>query len=413
MIPTTPSEREPILDALRGFAILGILLVNIEVMRGSEWLVAMGGGSVAASALPDRIVQFAIGWLASGKFLSSLAILFGIGAALIAARSWRAGESPRPLLTRRYVCLMLFGIAHMLFFPGDILFLYGFTGVILLAFVTLRVGTLLGWSAALLAAYSALSLRYWAIVYRSDVLRTGVEPPADSFTTFFDELRAQTVAAFTAGGWSDIFAAQARQAMLLQMAQLSALPWVLALFLFGFAIARADMLKDLAKHRALLRRGALIGLALGLPANIGLGLIGPLAAFGAPPQTEPIWVTRWASFGQTIGAPVLAVGYLCALALFCLRRGAIGPLVAVGRMALTAYLLQSALALGVFAGLRLYDRLSSASALLVVGAIWAVLLVICPLWLRRFRLGPVEWLWRSLTYGRAQTLLVARGGRMY
>jgi len=78
--PTTPSEREPILDALRGFAILGILLVNIEVMRGSAWLVAMGGGSVAASALPDRIVQFAIGWLASGKFVSTLAILFGIGA---------------------------------------------------------------------------------------------------------------------------------------------------------------------------------------------------------------------------------------------------------------------------------------------------------------------------------------------
>ena len=67
MTPITPSEREPILDALRGFAILGILLVNIEVMRGSEWLVAMAGDSVAPSALPDRMVQFAIGWLAAGK----------------------------------------------------------------------------------------------------------------------------------------------------------------------------------------------------------------------------------------------------------------------------------------------------------------------------------------------------------
>jgi uncharacterized protein len=78
-------------------------------------------------------------------------------------------------------------------------------------------------------------------------------------------------------------------------------------------------------------------------------------------------------------------------------------------MALTAYVVQSALALAVFAGLRLYDRLSTASALIVVASIWAVLLVICPLWLRWFRIGPVEWLWRSLTYGRAQALRVSRG----
>jgi uncharacterized protein len=281
------------------------------------------------------------------------------------------------------------------------------TGLILLAFVMLRVRTQLWWSAVLLAIYSALSLR-WALVYRADTLRV-VEPTADSFTSFVDELRAETIAAFTTGGWSDIFAAHAWQALLLQIAQLFALPWILALFVFGFAIARAGILKDPGKHRELLRRGALFGLGLGLPANIGLGLIGPLAGFGAPPQTEPIWITRWAAFGQTIGAPVLAVGYACALSLFLLRRGAIGPLVAVGRMALTAYLLQSALALAVFAGLRLYDRLSTTSALLAVGIIWAVLLVICPLWLRWFRLGPVEWLWRSLTYGRAQALRVSRG----
>ncbi|MGZ5146574.1 MAG: DUF418 domain-containing protein [Burkholderiales bacterium] len=408
MTPTSAAEREPVLDALRGFAILGILAVNIEVMRGSEWLVAMAGGSVAASALPDRIVQFAIGWLATGKFISTLAILFGIGAALIAGRSLRAGESPRTPLARRYVCLMVFGIAHMLLFPGDILFLYGLTGLILLAFVMLQVRTLLAWSATLLATFSAMSLRQWVLVYRTDAFRSGVAPTPDSFTTFLDELRVDTVVAFTTGGWSDIFAVHAWQALLLQTSQLYALPWVLALFLFGFAIARAGILNDLGKHRAQLRRGAFIGLVLGLPANIGLGLIGPLAAFGTPPLGEPIWVTRWAAFAQTVGAPVLAIGYACALSLLWLRRGAMRPLAAVGRMALTAYLLESALTLAVFAGLRLYDRLSTASALLVVFAIWAILLAICPLWLRWFRFGPVEWLWRSLTYGRLEALRVTR-----
>jgi uncharacterized protein len=79
-------------------------------------------------------------------------------------------------------------------------------------------------------------------------------------------------------------------------------------------------------------------------------------------------------------------------------------------MALTAYILQSALALAVFGGMRLYGELSPASAFLVVAAIWSVLLVICPLWLRWFQLGPLEWLWRSLTYGSAQTMRLRRDG---
>ena len=105
----------------------------------------------------------------------------------------------------------------------------------------------------------------------------------------------------------------------------------------------------------------------------------------------------------------LAVGYLCALSLWLLRRGVISPLAAVGRMALTAYVLESALALALFGGLRLYDRLSTSAALLVVGGIWTVLLIVCPLWLGRFQLGPLEWLWRSLTYGRVQRLSAPSG----
>lgn len=397
--PIAPPEREPILDALRGFAILGILLVNIEMMRGPDWLGLISGGAVAASGAWDTIVRFAIGWLATGKFLSSLAILFGVGAALIAARSMAAAQSPRPLLARRYAWLMVFGIAHMPIFPGDILFLYAVTGFALLPFVRLRVRTILWWSAASYVAYIALGLGYLRAVFQD-----AGEPAADSVDTFQQDPRAEAAAAFTAGSFGDILAVHAGQALLLQTLQLTALPWILAMFLFGFTVARAGILNDLNAHRALLRRGAWFGLLVGLPANFALGFGGPLSGWG--PSTEPAWITNWAAFGQLIGEPVLAVGYLCALSLFCMRRGAIGPLAAVGRMALTAYLLQSALGLAVFGALRLYGHLSTASALLVVAGIWAVLLVICPLWLRWFQLGPVEWLWRSLTYGRAQAMRI-------
>jgi uncharacterized protein len=150
----------------------------------------------------------------------------------------------------------------------------------------------------------------------------------------------------------------------------------------------------------LLLRGAWLGLAVGLPANLILGWFGPLVGFSAAPWSETSWVLRWTALAQVLGEPLLAVGYLCALTLLWLNRGVPRPLAAVGRMALTAYLLQSALSLAVMHGLKMYDQLTTASALIVIAAIWTVLLIACPLWLRAFRMGPAEWVWRSLTYGR-------------
>ena len=394
LTPIAPAEREPILDVLRGFAVLGILLVNIEVMRGPDWLGLMDGDPIEPSGAWDAAVRFAIGWFASGKFLSSLAILFGVGAALISARSLRAGESPRPLLARRYLCLAAFGLAHMLVYPGDILFLYGLTGLALLPFVRLRVGTALLWSAAIGVAYCVLTFFMVATVPEAADAHGAVESTED--------LKTEALTAFASGSVASMLAAHASQSLYLQPQQLVALPWILALFLFGFAIARAGVTSDFPAHRALLKRGAWLGLVLGVPANFVLGFGGPLPGWGAVAAEEPAWLTNWTTLAIVAGAPVLAVGYLCTIALACLRSGASRRLAAVGRMALTAYLMQSVLALAVFGGLRLYDGLSTAAALLVVAAIWTILLIACPLWLRAFRIGPAEWLWRSAAYGRIQ-----------
>jgi uncharacterized protein len=403
LTPIAPAEREPVLDALRGFAILGILLVNIEAMRSPSWLDLLGGFAVAEAGVWNNLVRFTIGWLAAAKFLSSLAILFGVGAALIASRALERGESPHALLARRYLWMLPFGLAHMLLFPGDILFLYGLTGLALLPFVRLGVVAALSWSAALLVFYGAIAFP----------ILTTPAPAVDSAETESAEavtqpLHAQALAALNDGSLTDMLSAHASQALFFQPLQLAVLPWILALFLFGFAIARAGILSDLAAHRSTLRIGAVLGLALGLPANFALGFYGPLPGWGPAPADEPAWLTTWTNVVLIAGSPVLAVGYLCTIALVCMRRGTPGPLEAVGRMALTAYILESALVLAAFGGLRLYDKLTTASALLVVAGIWALLLIFCPLWLRRFRMGPVEWLWRSLTYGRPQPLLASR-----
>lgn len=410
MNPITSAEREPVLDALRGFAVLGILLINIEVMRSPDWFIMLSGEVITRSdSLLDAIVRFAIGWLATGKFVSSLSILFGIGAALIAARALRDGKSPRPLLARRYVSLMVFGIAHMLLYPGDILFVYGVTGICLLPFVMLRVPALMAWALGLFIAFNSLDVLHLMSMTTLEAAPYVDAAPAEMSDSTVNERRAATIAAFTQGSYLDIVPVHLWQALLLQSLQLSALPWILSLFLLGYATARAGVLSDLNAHRTALRAGALIGLGIGLPANIGVGLGGPLAGWGPTPAGEPLWITQWQTLGFVLGEPLLAIGYLCALVLLFLKRGAPARLVAVGRMTLTAYVAQSVLALSVFAGLRLYDQLTSATALLTVILIWCVLLVACPLWLRHFQIGPAEWLWRTLTYGRVQPLRITRG----
>ena len=400
--PVAPAEREPLLDALRGFAILGILLVNVEIMRGPDWLVLTGGGTLSEPRITDEIAQFAIGWLATGKFISSLAILFGLGAALMTGRATARAASARTLLARRYAWLMVFGLAHMLLYPGDVLFVYGVTGLALLAFITLPPHAALSWSVALILAFFGLALVYSVGFSVGNVLLASNGAVTALGDESIQDLLDRTMAAYASGSFADIAPIHVAHAVLLQAGQLYMLPWILALFLFGFACGQLGIARDLRAWRPRIRRGAIVGLAIGLPANLGLGYGGPLAGYGG--YSDPVWVTLWIASAQLIGAPVLAVGYLCALSLWFLRGGAISPLAAVGRMALSAYVLESALALAVFGGLRFYGHLSTSAALLVVGGIWTVLLVVCPLWLRHFQLGPLEWLWRSLTYGRVQRL---------
>jgi uncharacterized protein len=408
--PTVGTTREPVLDALRGGALLGILLVNIHLLRGPDIWRIIAGETVQPTGTADRVAAALTGWLVAGKFISSFALLFGVGAALIAGRAAAAGRSPRPLLARRYGWLMLFGVTHMvLLFPGDILFLYGLAGLLLLLFLDARPATLVAWAASLVGAMSALAalLAVGGATLGGAGATTGSTsagaPPAGSVAAFVADRADQAAEAFATGSYLDVVAANAWQALFVQSSQLFTLPWILALFLVGYLVGRAGWIADLSQQRPALRRIALVGLAVGLPLNLPLLASGPLGSdgpFADAVATGPLLALA-VTVAQFVGAPVLAAGYLAAAALLFLRTGAPRPLAAVGRMALTGYLLHSLLALVAFAGFGLYGRTSVAGSLLVVVGIWTLLLVACPLWLRSFRFGPAEWLWRTLTYGRA------------
>lgn len=403
--PTTAAEREPILDVCRGFALFGILLINIELMRAPELFRSLTDEAQDGGSAADGVVSFLTGWLAAGKFLSSFAIMFGLGAALIAGRLGRSNRALRRLLAHRYVLLMVLGLLHMfLLFPGDILFAYGISGMFLLPFIGVQATTALRWSAGILTVLLILGLGITVLMGRVPEPPAG-DPVTVAMESFFAEREVAAVSAHQEGGYGDVVIANAWEVALIQTVTLLLVPWILALFLLGFAVGRSGVLGDLAGHRTQLARVMVVTLPLGLVLNLPTGFLGPMAlGAGFQPGGGFSGVVFLSTAAQIVGAPILAVGYLSAVALLCIRFGVPRPLAAVGRMALTAYLLQSLLALVMFAGFGLYDRLGTAQALLVVLGIWGVLLLVCPLWLRSFRFGPFEWLWRIWTYGARQPL---------
>lgn len=399
-VPVAPSERQPALDVLRGAALLGILLVNVQLMAGPQLIEQLFGlRDVTASAL-ERVLGGLIGWLVAGKFISSFSILFGVGAALIAERALARGRAPRRLLARRYGLLMLAGLAYMvLLFPGDVLFLYGVTGLVLLAFLRARDRTLSIWIVALLAL-SAVALTALSV--------SEAGAGTDAATT---ELVATALAdaelAYATGAYGGVVVWQAGQSLFIQSSALVSLPWTLALFLIGMLAHRRGLSLDPAGGRATLVRLARVALPVGLVLNLPLLLTGPVAETASTADVA-LPVLIGAGIANAIGAPVLAVGYLSVLAVVVVDRGAERGirrrLAALGRIALTGYLLQSILALVVFFGFGAYGRLALLGEpilgmLAFVVSVWVALLAFAPWWTARFRYGPFEWLWRWGTYG--------------
>ena len=399
-VPVAPSERQPALDVLRGAALLGILLVNVQLMAGPQLIEQLFGlRDVTASTL-ERVLGGLIGWLVAGKFISSFSILFGVGAALIAERALARGRAPRRLLARRYGLLMLAGLAHMvLLFPGDVLFLYGVTGLVLLAFLRARDRTLGVWIIALFVL-SAVALTALTVA------EAGTDIDAATMELVTTAL-ADAELSYATGAYGGVVVWQALQSLFIQSSALVSLPWTLALFLIGMLAHRRGLSLDPAGGRATLVRLARVALPVGLVLNLPLLLTGPVAE-AASTADVALPVLVGASIANAIGAPVLAVGYLSALAVVVVDRGAERGirrrLAALGRIALTGYLLQSILALIVFFGFGAYGSVALLGEpilgmLAFVVGVWIVLLAFAPWWTARFRYGPFEWLWRWGTYG--------------
>lgn len=382
-VPSSPAKiRHALPDQLRGFALLGIILVNMPFLA-----LTNGGLGVTPQDSPiDAVVAFLIVALAQGKFYLLFSFLFGYSLTLILRDNSSDGLRR---YRRRLVGLAVLGILHaVFFFIGDILLSYAVLGLALLWFVTRSTRVALIGSAI---AYGLGVILLGLIVLAS----VGTSSPTGGFIDDPAVLDAALKGTF-------LEAALARLTVLPEaLIFLGVVNWMsaLAMFLLGLAAGRVGVLARPHEFRRLWFW--LIGLAvvIGLPAGI-------LSAWLGTVVDDPTGFATVLSVALGFAlAPALTGGYVAVAALATDTR-VMSLFSPAGRMSLTGYLGESILMCAIFCGwgLGLFGQLSIAQAALVALLVWLALDLFAHLWLRRFAYGPFEWMLRSWTLARPVAL---------
>ncbi|HEX6313986.1 MAG TPA: DUF418 domain-containing protein [Gemmatimonadaceae bacterium] len=371
---TDPARRIQSLDILRGIALLGMFMVHFH-MRSTE-LAGL-----------DEIVRTLIWRLVESKSHGTFALLFGAGFAIQLRRAEERGRPFAGIYLRRLAVLALFGFAAHAFFGYNVLLGYAAWGVPLLLIRNWSTRLLLltaGLSAASVALYYLANTVYLTVTAGSDAVARAAEAQQTAAASVIGALRA----AEAQESYTLLVAARLRHMAWFYAQPFSFMPGAtFALFISGLLLVRHRVFEHVQGHTRLLGAMAAFGVVSWLTVNWVLGF-GP---FG-------LLRDQWLMFAYVSGA-LLLLARKAGLALF------LRPVANAGRMALTNYLLQIAALDLLFSGYGLgLGQVRPVVGLAAAFACFAAEAMFSSFWLARFRFGPAEWLWRSLTYGRFQPM---------
>ncbi|MEZ4389138.1 MAG: DUF418 domain-containing protein [Candidatus Krumholzibacteriia bacterium] len=398
--PALGPDRIEALDVLRGLAVLGILLMNIQSFGspGDEYMNPAARGTPSGL---DLAIWATSHVLADSKFMTLFSVLFGVGIAIFAGRLEHRGRKPAGLHYRRMGWLWLIGMLHgYLLWYGDILVSYAVCGMVVFWLRSLRarwqmlVGTLMIAVPSLLLAGLAAAVPHLP-PEALDGLRESWQPSGDAVARELAAMR---------GSWLQQMPQRAAETFNMQtLVHLLFVAWRCgSLMLWGMAGLQLGVVTAGCSRRfylGLLAVGAGVGLPLillGLRRNLLLGFDMEDA------MLRGFQFNYWGSLGLAAAYLALVMLMVQSRSLPAVRRS----LAAAGRMAFSNYLGQTVICTTIFYGhgFGLFGRTERWQQLAMVLAIWALQLAISSWWLARFRFGPMEWLWRSLTYWRRQPL---------
>lgn len=394
--PVAAGERHLSLDVLRGLGVMGILAVNAVSFGLPMPVYVMPELSPAPLVGSEAAAWWIVQTFFHYKFVTLFSLLFGVSILLVGGE--RADKPRSALLRRRLAWLLAIGVLHgLLLWYGDILMLYACTGFIVMLARSWSPKRLFAVSLTVLLLGSLLAVAP-LIALESAPPKTQKEVIAQMGQPMGDVDIPASIAAMRAG-FGSAMTENAQAWLTLQSASLLVFVWRTgALMLLGMALFKTGFLTGKARtwiYVALIVLGA-VGLAWS-----GWENSAKLATHFAKPQA----VGRYQVAYEFMSLPI-TLGY-ASVAILLLRSDAVAklltPLARLGQMAFTNYLTQSLIMTTLFwsgRGLGLFGQFDRVQLWLCVIAIWALQLIWSPLWLSRFRMGPMEWLWRRLSYGR-------------
>jgi len=398
--PISLQERIELLDVLRGLAVCGILIGNIQWFSGYG---LMPRALAAQTPLADQTTHFLVHFFVEGKFYSIFSFLFGFGFALQITRAEERGDLKASLFKRRLFWLLVIGLVHAyLLWAGDILSVYAGMGFLLILFRKKTDGSLLKWAFVLLA----IPILTYILLY---ILFVAFAPPdtAAKIDAAQIDMWNQAIKTVPESSYLQILTGYNLNNIVgryLGLVFQMRLPKLLAMFLLGFYAYRRGFFQNLSKHQLFIRRVLIYGLILGLIGNIAFAALSKSEA-DIPPS--PAGVAGVISYA--FGVPALALFFIALVATLWQKaawRRLLAFLAPVGRMALTNYLLQTIICVLIFYGYGFgqFGRFGARTATLIALAIFLFQVLVSALWLKYFRYGPMEWIWRQLTYRRRLNL---------
>jgi uncharacterized protein len=402
--PVLGKERMVTIDVIRGFALFGIFLVNMPAFHSPEFMKSMYGIPVDYSGV-DYWIDVFFALFVDMKFFTIFSFLFGLGFYIFISRAEEKGLRMNRLYLRRIFALLVFGIAHLVgLWFGDILHTYAVAGLLLIFFYKRKIKTMVIWAFSLLFAINAL-FALMLLIPSSFLEQTESASAASMLYGSMDEY----LHVYEHGNYIEWVSYRLGTEVPAMLANLipAMLP-VLAMFLFGLAAGKAGIFRDINKHVGFIRKIRTLSLVISIPLVLILGMyMTNLWDLGVKQEFVVQLFT-------SLSGLTLCFFYISALTLLLRKekwQRTLRPLGYTGQMALTNYLMQTILSVGIFVGLGFYRDVSLWLGTVICLVIFSLQMVFSTWWLKKFRFGPFEWLWRSFTYLSFQPMKKREGSR--
>lgn len=394
LLPQNPGQRIVSIDTLRGFAVLGILIMNIQhfSMIGAAYINPTAYGDLGGI---NKWVWIFSHLLGSEKFMSIFSILFGAGIVLFTERALAKGRRGGPLHYRRNFWLLLFGLIHAyLIWHGDILVTYSLCAFLVFVFRKMKPLTLVLISMLFFIVPLSISwffgstMQYWPEEAYNDNMQSWLP----------DTENVQKELAAMQGSWINQMDYRIPGAIFMEtfLFFIQTFWRVTSMMLLGMALYKWGVLSA-TRSKVFYQRMTIIGLLVGFV----------IVGFGIQQNFQKNWSMEYSMFFgyqfNYIGSVAVALGYI-GLIMLIIQSGVlkcfVKTLSSVGKMAFSNYILMSLICTFIFYGhgLGLFGKVERWAQILFVFVIWILLLVGSPLWLKKYRYGPLEWVWRALSY---------------